>query len=397
VVELKMASQIDIDEIKIANGFLSEDVIDRDDLIDHSDYKQAEEYEYPVEKLMDDVLMPTDDTRSKSPISDIISYEEDLIDEDNNPVDDNNPVEDNEVVNGGIPIYLQGGKLGKIISGGATTWVMNDLDINLGLVDTNTDNTNEVSSIKMDNQIKYSFKLNNMDELDEWLASSEIDFLAKCLRKFKFHFVYSNALKGLFFDIVHLFEKYVDQILSNMYGGDESKISDKKKQWVDFDTANNLESSSVILYQFGKDEELNKFIESKSLNLFKYIVDKDRWLYLGWCPHVPDIRYRALLNFPLELMVDYLGVQLDILKLSNDFNQLKKIEAPSVSKETIAKISISDIKKKSTKEKSDELHNRIKSIESSLKEWEGYYSKCAAQVLDIAKIWQANFKEFGIQ
>lgn len=324
-------------------------------LIDHSNY------EYIQEEGYDDLI-------------DEIPDQDDLIDE----------IPDQEIVNGGIPIYLQGGRIGKIISGGGTSWMMDDLDINLSLGDT-------------DSQIKYSFKLNNMEELDEWLASSEIDFIAKCLRKFKFHFVYSNALKGIFFDIVNLFEKYVTQFLSNMYNNDESKVSDKLKNWVDFDIANNLESSSVILYQFGKDEDLNKYVEGKSINLFKYINDKDRWLYLGWCPHVSDIRYRALLNFPLELVADHLGIKLDIKKLSSEFSQLEKIEPPIIKASTNVNISIDDIKKKSSKEKSDELHKRIIASENTLKEWESYYTKCAAQVIEIAKIWQANFEGFGSQ
>lgn len=291
--------------------------------------------------------------------------------------------ESNDTVNGGIPIYLQGGRIGKIISGGTVNWLMNDLDINLSLV--NDQNKSE--------QIKYTFKLSNDKELDEWLLSNDVDFLAKCLRKFKFHFVYSNALKGLFFDIVRLFESYVEMILNKMYNGDQQKITSKKQSWIDYDTTNNLESSSIILYQFGKDVELNRFIEMQDSILAIYIKDKDKWSYLGWCPHVPDIRYRALLNFPIEMISELCSLNINFEKLTTEFSNIKKIESP-ITTGTYA-IKKSDIKKKTLQQKSEMLHNRINSLESTLILWETYYSKCATQVMEIAKIWQDNFQNFG--
>ena len=385
-----MASrQLDTEPLKINDGY----DYPAENLKDHDGY------DYPAEDHDDEIVTISDFLRddekknideNENMREDLTTNktQEDLIVFSNEEESHDKLVEDildEEVVHGGIPIYLQGGSVGRIISGGATKFVMNDLDINLSLI---TD-SNSAS------QISYTFKLNNIEELDEWLASSETDFLAKCLRKFKFHFVYSNALKGLFFDIVNLFENYVTKILSLMFNGDESKINDLKKNWIDYDSTNNLESSSIILYQFGKDESLNKFLETKSLNLFNYIKDKDKWSYLGWCPYVSDIRYRALLNFPLELVTEFIEIKLDVGKLSKEFSKLKKINSPPVSASQVQTETIETLKKKSLKDKSGELHKRIQAAEKFLSEWETYYTACATQVMEIAKVWQTNFPEFG--
>lgn len=283
-----------------------------------------------------------------------------------------------KTVNGGILVYLHGGKIGKIISGGSTAFQLKDLEINIGL------GANE-------EQIKYTFKLNNIEELNEWLFASPRDFLAKCLRKFKFQMVYSNALKGLFFDMVHLFEKYV-QMLMKKAGNMDSML----KKWTEYDAVNNLESSSIILYQFGKDQELNDYIKSRDINLLGYICDKDKWSYLGWCPHVPDIRYRALLNFPLELVVGLLinlgeNVPVDFDKLSDGFSAIKKIQPPVVEFGSYKQPKIgADLNTRS-----QALYARIKSIKLELQAWENYYEQCATQLMEIAKVWQENFKDFG--
>lgn len=307
-----------------------------------------------------------------------------------NPHDDDGFNEDITVVQGGMNIYLQGGRIGRLISGGNTQFIMNDLDINLSLGDS-------------ESQIKYSFKLNDLNELNEWLNSNDIDFLAKCLRKFKFHFVYSNALKGLFFDIVQLFEKYILTIVSFMYKNDTNKIQALQDKWEVFDKTNNIESSSIILYQFGKDTELNKFIKSLDNDLFLYISNKDNWSYLGWCPYVPDIRYKALLGFPLEMVVNFINKNavllqqstssnIDFKKLGEEFSQIQKINTPVIKESYNEKYTGNDLKSQS-----EALHKRIKLIEPQLREWEEYYVKSAAQIMEIAKIWQNNFKEFGKQ
>ena len=384
-----MASrQLDTEPLKINDEYK----YSAENLKDHDEYKYSaenlkdhDEYKYSAEDHDDGIVTISDFLRDDE--RENIIENENMYSSYDEPDDDISNISDDEVVHGGIPIYLQGGNIGRIISGGATKFVMDDLEINLNLA---TD-SNRV------NQISYAFKLNNIEELDEWLASSETDFLAKCLRKFKFHFVYSNSLKGLFFDIVNLFEGYVTKILSLMFNGNDSKLNALKKSWIDYDSINNLESSSIILYQFGKDESLNKFLKTKSPNLFNYIKDKDKWSYLGWCPHVSDIRYRALLNFPLELVTELIGVNLDISKLSRGFSKIKKINSPSTSTNQIQSETIGTIKKKSLKDKSDRLHKRIRAIEKSLSKWETYYTACATQVMEIAKVWQNNFPEFGKQ
>lgn len=217
--------------------------------------------------------------------------------------------DESSIVNGGMSIYIQGGKTGKLKTGGAVDYMMDDIDINLELAN------NKVG------QLLYTFRASDINEIDDWLNSNSHDFIAKCLRKFKIHMPYSNSLKGLFFDIVKLFEQYVMRIIKMASFNTEEKLSEYKS----FDEANNIESSSVILYQFGKDEKFNSWCKKHAPNLAAYIMDSDRWSYKGWCPHVPDIRYIHLLRFPFELVINLLGDELDFVNLEKDLIALKKL------------------------------------------------------------------------
>jgi hypothetical protein len=150
-----------------------------------------------------------------------------------------------------------------------------------------------------------------------------------------------------------------------------------------------INSSSVILHQFGKDEELNSYIKTVNQNLAEYITDKDKWSYIGWCPFVPDIRYKHLLGFPLEMIAGLLNI--DVKNIGDLLMKIKKIEPPKI--ETVDAPPLPD--NLSLEEKVKLLHTRIKEIKPTLKEWESYYEKCAEQVLEQARVFQAIFKEFG--
>jgi hypothetical protein len=279
------------------------------------------------------------------------------------------------IVNGGMPIYIQGGKTGKLKTGGAIDYMMDDIDINLELAD------NKLG------QLLYTFRVSEVNEIDDWINSNSHDFIAKCLRKFKIHMPYSNSLKGLFFDIVKLFEYYVLQIIKMASFNTEEKLVEYKT----FDEENNIESSSVILYQFGKDEKLNLWCKKHSPNLAAYITDSDRWSYKGWCPHVPDIRYTHLLRFPLEMVIHLLEDKLDFTNLEKDLSELKKIKPPSIINEWYSQIDV----KKPLNKKVEILHKRIKDASIHLKEWETYYIKSSEQILEQAKIFQKHFSNFG--
>ena len=199
---------------------------------------------------------------------------------------------------------------------------------------------------------------------------------------------YSNSLKGLFFDIAQLFESYVLRIIEKAGFDKKSKLAEYEAH----DTNNKIESSSIILYQFGKDADLNTWLEKNAPNLHAYITDTDRWSYKGWCPHVPDIRYRHLLGFPLEMVVQLLGDKLDFEKLGADFAYIKKIAHPSIEK---FNSSPNYDATKPLSEKIDALHARIKSNRALLKEWETYYVKCSNQVIEQAAVFEKYFDLFG--
>lgn len=294
----------------------------------------------------------------------------------------------NKVILGGqIPIYIQGGVTGSLVAGGATDYMMDDIAINLDICrSSDSTNKNKIN----DEQIIYTFKLSKIDELDDWINSSEYDFLAKCVRKFKLHMIYSNAVKGFFFDLVNLFERYVLEIISKAGMNKEKTLN----EYEDFNIDQKLDSSSIILYKFGKDEKLNTYLINNAPYLAEYIKDKDRWSYIGWCPLVPDIRLRNLLGFPLELVDKFLELNINFDELGNELNKLQKIECPVIIKDTnLVKL---DLDKKDKKEKIEILYKRIKSVRPELEAWENYYVKCAEQIIDKVKIFQKFFTKFGL-
>lgn len=287
-----------------------------------------------------------------------------------------------EIVHGtkkNVSVYIQGGGTAEIVTGGATDYMMDDIEINMDILAKKPGNG--------ESQILYTFRVTSIAELDEWLESNDHDFLAKCVRKFKLHLIYSNAVKGFFFDVVKLFESYVLSIIEKAGLNKIAKIAEYKK----FNEDENLDSSSIILYKFGKDGDLNKYLAKSYPYLLAYIKDRDRWSYAGWCPLVPDIRFKHLLEFPLELVCDVLGINLDISGLTADLLKLKKIEAPKI----VERYDLIDQKYTENEEKVNALHERIKSLKDNLIEWEDYYSDSAAQVLEQAKIFHKYFPGFG--
>ena len=282
-----------------------------------------------------------------------------------------------------VSVYIQGGGTADIITGGATEYMMDDIEINIDILEKGSQKT----SVDKESQIIYTFRLSNIAELDEWLESNDHDFLAKCVRKFKLHLIYSNAVKGFFFDVVKLFESYVLSIIEKAGLNKNAKIAEYRK----FNEDENLDSSSIILYKFGKDGDINKYLEKEYPYLFAYIKDRDRWSYAGWCPLVPDIRFKHLLEFPLELVCDVLGLKLDIGGMTGDLLKLKKLEVPNISDS----YDLIDQKYVEVDEKVKALHERIKSIKDDLVAWEEYYSESAAQVLEQTKIFRKYFPGFG--
>ena len=291
----------------------------------------------------------------------------------------NEVVVDDPAVTKTVPIYIQGGKIGNLITGGATEFMLDDIDINLDLLEDN--------SLKNDSHIIYTFKLNNLEELDEWLNSSDYDFLAKCVRKFKLHMSYSNAAKGFFFDIVKLFESYVRLIMKKAGLDEQAKLA----EYEEYNIEQKLDSSSIILYKFGKDEDINKYLEQNAPYLAAYIKDKDRWSYAGWCPLVPDIRLRHILSFPLELVDELLNLKIDFAAFASAFSEIKKILLPP----TENRNDLILVEYQDKKEKINNLHTRIKSMKPQLKAWEDYYTKSAEQIIDQVKIMQRLIPNFG--
>jgi hypothetical protein len=280
-----------------------------------------------------------------------------------------------------LSIYVQGGHVATIVTGGAAKYMLEDIKINIDILNNPENKTG-------DEHVLYTFKLKNMDELDNWLESDEGDFLARCVRKFNLHMVYSNAVKGFFFDLVKLFESYVIEIMTKAKIDVDARLA----EYEEYNNANNLDSSSIILYKFGKDPDINKYLEEANPNLLEYITDEDRWSYKGWCPLVPDIRLKHLLEFPLDYVAKLLNLNIDLDKFKKALTKIKKINHPDIPKGDESPINYTDKESKIAG-----LHERIKNIENELKQWENYYINSAEQIIEIVDVFKKFISGFGVE
>jgi hypothetical protein len=275
-----------------------------------------------------------------------------------------------------ISVYVGGGKSAAIVSGGGVNYSLRDIDINMELANGDL----------LEHHINYTFKLANTEELDTWLKSTDQIFIQRCVRKFKLHSIYSNALKGFFFDLVGVFQSAVLDIIELLGFDKEAKLKEYKK----IDKKQNLESSSIILYMFGKDENVNNALKKDNPALHSYITDPEKWQYKGWCPLVPDIRFKFLLGFPFEQVFKYLKIDFDFNGIASELKEIKVISPPEKldnTKEHDEYLSLS------YDEKVKKLHSLIKSHEDKLKEWENYYIEAAKQLTPQVELFKKYFRK----
>ena len=167
-----------------------------------------------------------------------------------------------------IKIYKGGYEFIKLV-GGETVFNIRDILLNLNHIDLN----------KLDNKTqrkKILSKLNNILKLDidnkiENKIENEIDYLLKLdenqftqlyVKKFKLHLPFSVAVRSLFMLIKEHYEKKVLHLMK-ILDIDQQFYLDK---WNEIDKKENIDSSSIILFQLGKDKDFILLLREKINN-----------------------------------------------------------------------------------------------------------------------------------
>jgi hypothetical protein len=249
-----------------------------------------------------------------------------------------------------------------------------------GKIDYYIDNVSYSLEYEGDKQIQYIYNLESSNseyinrDLSKWLNEDNDTFVDICIRKFQLFKPYSNTVRLLFFKIVELFEKITLE-LTNKYDPEYKN----RCELIEEDT------SSKILYNFGKDEKLNMVLPDDLRDL---ITDDDKWSYKGFCPFVPEERLKYLLKFPIYLILDIINnkwskkVKTSCLK----WNFNLQIDKPNNSKNNFK------INQKSDNAKLAKLVlERIKKHKPDLIKWENYYLKHSYIIANL--IDKLQFKE----
>lgn len=214
--------------------------------------------------------------------------------------------------------------------------------------------------------------------------------------RFKLYFVFSDSVRSLFMSMKDYFQDQV-KILA-----DELNIDFKAyvNKWNQIDKKENIDSSSVVLYQLGKDKNFIEDMSKETHNsktLINYITNKDKWSYLGFCPYVPTLRMRHLLDFPLDMFFNMLSdpkyVEEQLEKISSLGIQNIQTPEPPFSLESLStdiqldSLPYSELTNEQIVEHVDKFICRLDDIKPILQEWEQYY-------IDYSKIYSNLSKKF---
>lgn len=246
-----------------------------------------------------------------------------------------------------VVIYNGGGGHMNLCVGGASEYM-----INLTQIRSSLDPSNPA-------QVAYAFGLDEhgeedlIGELVRWYMMTNDQFQINCIRKFKLFWPYSIALRGIFMDIADYFVSIVKKIYEK-YNLDFIGMEHENRKEL-------TESSCPALYGFTRAKDLPDEVKS--------IINKHRWEYPGFCPYESTLRLSKLVCFPLNELLEHLGLpKKEDLVLPDH-----KIPPPKLRKKTYKGTRINP--KKSVKlEKIVEYMNlRLKDSQSDLEKWEQYY------------------------
>jgi len=234
--------------------------------------------------------------------------------------------------------------------------------------------------------------------MDFLLSLPDKEFSQIYAKKFKLYCPFSDALKPLFTAIKEYFENLIKMICEEL----KIDINMYINKWNIIDKNEGVNTSSIILYQFGKDKEFmneimrltesNKSLineaKQKILLLINYINNNEKWSYIGWCPHAPDIRIKHLVSFPLDIIFDILEFlnQREYIESQREFISDLRIEeilsdlpkAPSRKTDINKRYNNSKIKKKkitskTARNKITKMIRKLNKNRNILLEWENYY------------------------
>jgi hypothetical protein len=246
-----------------------------------------------------------------------------------------------------IVIYNGGGDNINLCVGGATQFSINLTEIRASI------DPNDFT------QVAYAFGLDSQNEEDligelvRWYTMTNDQFQINCIRKFKLFWPYSIALRGIFMDICDYFSSIVKQIYEK-HGLNFTDMEYKNRKEL-------TESSCPALYGFTRDTDLPDQVKS--------IINKYHWEYPGFCPYESTLRFAKLVCFPLNDLLEYLGLpKKEELELPDH-----SIAQPKLRKKTYKGVRINPKKSIKLEKIVTLLLTRLKDSQKDLESWEQYY------------------------
>lgn len=163
--------------------------------------------------------------------------------------------------------------------------------------------------------------------------------MACMLKQFMIYEPVSVAIHSLFTTIKLHYEYIIElcisarnkYILENDINDKTNDILELKKYWEDMNQQYSLESSSTMLLFLnppkGMKSKLNFNITGHEIEIAKLKDSIKKFNYLGFCPKVPQVRLKALLDFPINEFVAVIKKIDPTAKFPNYANLEKEITA----------------------------------------------------------------------
>jgi hypothetical protein len=128
----------------------------------------------------------------------------------------------------------------------------------------------------------------------KFLTQDLTDFIQH-IRKISFlHEPLAWSIREVFFRLVHIYEGY----LARLFDEDTWKMF--MTHWNEHDPES---TSSKPLWNLTRDETFREAIRTAHPNLTDWVNDME-FSYIGFCPKVPGVRLRILLNFPVRELIE---------------------------------------------------------------------------------------------
>lgn len=253
------------------------------------------------------------------------------------------------------------------------------------------------------------------NEIDYLVNLPDDQFAQIYSRRFRLYFSFSDSLCNLFSQIKRYYENNIKLLCKRL----DVDISPYIKKWKEADNNEHINSSSIILYQLGKDSKFLNEITTinrtdqeiqEAMNKFKkYVSNSEKWSYIGWCSYVPVIRMNHLLEFPLDMVFDILKLLEttennsenyvdDQIKLISDLNLEKEFKNVQLPHELYAPNRLLNVTKcpaqpnitsKIAQSKIKKMILKLNKVKPTLIKWEDYY-------IEHAKIYSIISNKFNI-